>query len=801
MIASTGLRPRLARQGLYHALATGLPVAVNRPGASRLTRAVATIGLGVAALGTGQTLHAQVPVGVHRTTGQPPWSLALTPAPPVTVADLIEMTTLGSQLQGDGHDDEHVFSRDGAHLAVVVKRGNLARNTVDFALLIFRSDELLRGPKPDTILTLASSSNRPAITRVRWLTDNTTLAFLGERPGEGPQVYTLDTRTRALTARTHATTVITTFDVAPSGEPLVYAAEEPVDTTPYARMRVHGFVVPARAVVSDLIAGDWLSEPKWMARQPRSLHVIRQGRDTLFQLPDSAHGYTDCGPGSISLGPKGDVALLTCTPRTAPAWWAGYTEERFRWEADRSGKSAEYVVLDLTTGHVRPLMDTPVSWATHFVWAPEGKSVVVANALLPLIGPDSAERATHAMVAEVDVHTGAVSVVVPRDSLVVQGWDRRTGIVELVPGLYPPAPTGNPTHLFSRKTPQGWRRTPAGVAAGAQGPAVRIDQGLNTPPRLVAVDPRTHDMHVVYDPTPGSLAAHRFGREEVLHWTTTTGETRVGGLYWPPDYVPGRRYPLVIQTHGFDSTAFWPYGVFTTGEAAQPLASAGIMVLQLGDPPAAVEATPREAPWFQASVEGAINALDRRGLIDRTKVGLQGFSRTCFLTLYFLTHSSYPIATATVNDGVDFSYLQYLLFALVYRGIRPPWPEMINGGPPFGTSLAEWLRRAPGFNLDHVTAPLRLTALQPFALLTEWEPYAGLLLQGKPAELVYIPDGAHILTKPWERLTSQQGAVDWYRFWLKGEEDLDPTKREQYERWRRLRTQHEAVLQRQRTGH
>jgi hypothetical protein len=103
MIASTGLRPRLARQGLYHALATGLPVAVNRPGASRLTRAVATIGLGVAALGTGQTLHAQVPVGVHRTTGQPPWSLALTPAPPVTVADLIEMTTLGSQLQGDGH--------------------------------------------------------------------------------------------------------------------------------------------------------------------------------------------------------------------------------------------------------------------------------------------------------------------------------------------------------------------------------------------------------------------------------------------------------------------------------------------------------------------------------------------------------------------------------------------------------------------------------------------------------------------------------------------------------------------------
>ena len=97
------------------------------------------------------------------------------------------------------------------------------------------------------------------------------------------------------------------------------------------------------------------------------------------------------------------------------------------------------------------------------------------------------------------------------------------------------------------------------------------------------------------------------------------------------------------------------------------------------------------------------------------------------------------------------------------------------------------MERAPGFNLDRITAPLQLTALTPPSLLEEWEPYAGLLLQGKPAELVYIPDGEHILTKPWERLTSEQGAVDWYGFWLKGEEDPDPAKVAQYVRWRELR--------------
>ena len=36
-------------------------------------------------------------------------------------------------------------------------------------------------------------------------------------------------------------------------------------------------------------------------------------------------------------------------------------------------------------------------------------------------------------------------------------------------------------------------------------------------------------------------------------------------------------------------------------------------------------------------------------------------------------------------------------------------------------------------------------------------------------------------------MISQGGTVDWFRFWLKGEEDLDPAKAEQYKRWRELK--------------
>jgi len=34
--------------------------------------------------------------------------------------------------------------------------------------------------------------------------------------------------------------------------------------------------------------------------------------------------------------------------------------------------------------------------------------------------------------------------------------------------------------------------------------------------------------------------------------------------------------------------------------------------------------------------------------------------------------------------------------------------------------------------------------------------------------------------------------VDWYCFWLKGEEDPDPAKSEQYRRWRKLREEKQS---------
>jgi len=66
-------------------------------------------------------------------------------------------------------------------------------------------------------------------------------------------------------------------------------------------------------------------------------------------------------------------------------------------------------------------------------------------------------------------------------------------------------------------------------------------------------------------------------------------------------------------------------------------------------------------------------------------------------------------------------------------------------------------------------------------------------LQKKPVDFVLIPDATHIYGKASECLLKQQGLVDWFTFWLKGEEDSNPVKASQYVRWRELRKENTAL--------
>jgi len=150
---------------------------------------------------------------------------------------------------------------------------------------------------------------------------------------------------------------------------------------------------------------------------------------------------------------------------------------------------------------------------------------------------------------------------------------------------------------------------------------------------------------------------------------------------------------------------------------------------------------------------------------------------------YALTHSQRHFAAAVASDGFDSGYFEYVsLFPLGKSEV-----ESVIGAAPFGPGLETWLRKAPGFLLDRVDSPIQLQANAPASLLGQWEWFTGLQRLNKAVDLLYIPAGTHILMRPRQRAVSEEQSVDWFCFWLKGEEDPSPSKASQYTRWRALR--------------
>ena len=123
-----------------------------------------------------------------------------------------------------------------------------------------------------------------------------------------------------------------------------------------------------------------------------------------------------------------------------------------------------------------------------------------------------------------------------------------------------------------------WHEIPQDDSSiGVPLPEVVLEEDLNTPPRLYFVDSDRKQRTLVLDLNP-QFRGLALGTVTEFRWKASDGHDMAGGLYLPPNYRSGKRYPLVIQTHGFDKDRFRIDGPFTSAFAAQPLASKGMLI-------------------------------------------------------------------------------------------------------------------------------------------------------------------------------------------------------------------------------
>jgi hypothetical protein len=712
---------------------------------------------------------------------------------PVTVADSIQMTRLADTRYTDGVSSKGMvakYSLDGKHFVVLLKKGDLEENTNEYSLVLFQTSDVFQSPKPQVLISLSSSSNRPAIDNVRWLDDNDTILFLGEHHGERAQLYSLKSSSRELTKLTNHATNLTSFVSTARGEVIVYTAENPVSTFLTESVKRQGIAVTSESV-TDLIRGSYGGKEG----DDESLFVKRLGKESETKI--LIQGRIVANYSEMSLSPDGAHLLLQTEAAQVSNAWSEYDDKFLKILTRHAALNGahtgilQYELVDTVRGASKVLIDAPIvpNFGSEAAWSPDSKSVVVSDVYLPLNVDDPAERElrkAHNFLVQFKIPSGQL-VKISDEDLRLLNWDPKTGYVACDVGRIDSL-NGKPTpKAYFRESGEAWSKASAPEQTAVPPlPDIVLDEGMNTPPHIVAIDPATGSKSLLMDLNP-QFQNLALARVEEITWKDSRGNEVKGGLYWPPDYVAGKKYPVVIQTHGWQSDRFWMDGPWTTAFAAQALAGMGFFVVQVPDPDWHILVTSKEAPTAMAAYEGAIEYLDRGGLIDRNRVGIIGFSRTCWYVTYTLTHSKHHISAAAVADGVDYSYFQYMVFSEFGREFEP-----VYGGPPYRKDMSRWLKQSPAFLMDRIETPVRIQTLGPDSLLLEWHWYSGLSRLVKPVEMIYIPDGTHILAKPWDRRISQQGDVDWFCFWLKGEEDPDPAKAEQYARWRELRKLQDA---------
>lgn len=719
--------------------------------------------------------------------------------PRFTVRDSVEMSYFGTLVasQPDDLDDDGLVSPDGTIAVKVSHRGVLPSGITQGTIWRFDAIALRRSvndqsvdiPVPIPLARMSAAVNGieyirdrgDTIHQLKWSPDSRRLYFLGRNGQENRQIFQVDVSDGKVTRITPPGQDVIDYSLA--GATIAYLAgagrtdeEEWATTGPGIPDITVGTGTPLVNLLFPNFTGDYFNVP------------VRWG---LWQVKDGvASAITDASTGTaltIKATYRSEALALSRNERFVVI--LAYDN------ASDDQSLLRYRLIDLVTGASSILVDVPIAeyagWETpryRAEWSPDNRTIAVSN-LQPNHG--SAKKVASCDVGFVSVKPRQMQcVTIPNDAHRGQvysfNWGQSGDVLRVRIRNWFPTPyeeavldrNSGSWHLTTRRT------QPADLPL-----EFSVKEGINNPPVLEAIDPMTLKRRVVLNPNP-QLADKELGSVSPYEWEDGHGRHIKGGLLKPIGFVSGHRYPLVIQTHGFDPDQFYRVGASDTANAGRALAGRGMVVLQVEEPH-----EPFSGTWQDGQENGtnvylaAIDKLAAESLIDPHKVGITGYSYTGYTVSTAIARAPDRFAAAVVSNADNGSLDDYYQYVDIPPDIMTIAGNRDAGVKPYGAGLQTWLARAPGFSVDKIQAPVLISAGDPYHLMSLWPLYAPLRDQGKPVDLQYIRTGRHNLTKPLQRLAHEEMLVDWFDFWLNHHEAPDPSKAVQYARWTKLRNQ------------
>jgi dipeptidyl aminopeptidase/acylaminoacyl peptidase len=618
------------------------------------------------------------------------------------------------------------------------------RSVVD--ALAGRQGKQAKRPEPVAVARIRSfSSTEPGIKFPQWDDDSRDVVFLGRTPSDTFELYRLNVESRMTEQlTTHPDGVGEVFEYRNGG--LIYS------------LVIRGTPSPGRYPV----------EP---------VERDESGAVILPLVPRSLPFYTAVAGNSPRpvLGTVGGLNWIAPNGRMAITLVF-------------AGKSPDFAMIELETGRVVPIDASSVGSAESFasaLWSRDSKRVILVSSTVPQGSGGDGSTPT---VAEYELDTKRWQVLEPLEAK--QGG---TSISWLTPDKELLVSRESGSTLYTHQNGR-WNGRTVDNPTNARdvlpdGLSIVLRQGTNEPPALVALMGKKELVLTASDP---ALQNVWMARQEPFSWQEE-GRILTGGLWLPRDYKKGQRLPLVIQAYRYTPELFLPDGPHAgTSDAAQTLVADGYAVVQIpfyGQAAGDLSEAAKEGPGFVARIDAVVDALAGQGIVNPDRVGLTGFSRGGYATLYALTHPGrVHIGAAVCADSFTGTYSDYLSYAA--KDALPILRHGTIGEEEFWKNKQTWLEHETSFNVDRIQTPVMYTqhGITPSGGRGSSLEFLGMFrLNEKPLEYLYFPYGRHGLIRPAERAALTEAVVDWMNFWLRGKGSPNARKADQNERWGKIK--------------
>jgi dipeptidyl aminopeptidase/acylaminoacyl peptidase len=638
------------------------------------------------------------------------------------------------------------ISPDGRHVAFTVQTTDWNDNRYDTEIWLSKN-----GSSPFQLTaTPKNSSTNPAFSP-----DNHWIAFLADR-GNKNQIHVIRVDGGEAKVITKEEEGISNFQWHPGGKSILFSKPEKEDKAKKDREKKYGgFETDDREyTLTHLWQVDFAPDLLDPSEQP------------CYETTDSLKAKAGC----IEL-PKAKRITEGKFTVTAFEVAPDGTRVAFSHQPDpliHSFIKSDISVVDIGTRAITPLVTNPGPDALED-WSPDSKEILFTTNLSDttsnfytnskLFAVALANRAVRALAKDLDEDLGGFA------------WNK-TGIYSSVWNktnrhLYKVDPaTGN--HSVALSTPHqiyGFSFSDDGSRLAFAG---RNGDELN---EIFVVSPHDWRPHKLTNMT-GQISGWNVAQSEVIQWKSKDGATIEGVLHKPQNYDPAKKYPLLVIIHGgptgIDTPTPVPGYVYPVlqwldkgclvlrpnyrgsagyGEAFRSL---NVKNLGVGD------------MW---DVMSGIDYLDKRGIIDKSRMGSMGWSQGGYISA-FLTTNTDAFKAISVGAGIS-NWMTYYVNTDIH-----PFTRQYLKATPWSDEMI-YKKTSPMTNINKAKTP---TLIQHgefdrrVPIANAYELLQGLRDRKVPTELVVYKGFGHGITKPKERLAATLHNWQWFNKYVWGDD-------------------------------